>query len=81
MSINFYPCRTKMSDEIRECTAQRQLRVLQSYCSSCIYRIFEDTHVHECHTCEVRQGMQKILKKKTATPRESVESEEILGVC
>ena len=79
MSVNFYPSREKMSEEIKLCTTQKRLDTLQSFCGSCIYRIFEENHVYVCHSCEVQQGKNKIVKSRT--PREQVEDEEILGVC
>ena len=41
MIANFYPCRNRMSREIEQCTSLQNLERLLSFCSSCIYRIFE----------------------------------------
>lgn len=60
MSINFYPNRKKMSREIGICIVLKRRDVLESFCSSCIFRIFENTEVRECFACEVQQGMNII---------------------
>ncbi len=60
MSINFYPHKKKMSREIGICIVLKRRDVLESFCSSCIFRIFENTEVRECFACEVQQAMNVI---------------------
>jgi hypothetical protein len=60
VGINFYPNRKKMSREIGLCIVLKRQDVLESFCSSCIYQIFENAQVRECFACEVRQGMNSI---------------------
>jgi len=40
--VNFYPCRNRISKELEQCTSLQNLERLLSFCSSCIYRIFEE---------------------------------------
>lgn len=60
VSVNFYPNRKKMSREIGICIVLKRREVLESFCSSCIFRIYENMEVRECFACEVRQGMNII---------------------
>jgi len=60
VSINYYPNRKKMSREIGLCIVLKRRDVLESFCSSCIFHIFENTEVRECFSCEVQQGMNII---------------------
>ncbi len=41
MIVNFYPCQNRISKELEQCTSLQNLERLLSFCSSCIYRIFE----------------------------------------
>lgn len=71
VSINIYPNRKKMSREIGLCIVLKRQEVLESFCSSCIFKIFENAEVRECFSCEVQQGMNIIgqdSKKNMATP-------------
>lgn len=68
MSINFYPCRIKMSKEIGRCIAMEQLDTLLSFCNSCIYRIFEKAQVNECYTCEVQQAVRELERDVHEAP-------------
>lgn len=72
MSVNFYPNRKKMSREIGVCIVLKRREVLESFCSSCIFRIFENAAVRECFSCEVRQAMNVIVQenKKNTMPSE-----------
>jgi hypothetical protein len=70
VSVNFYPNRKKMSREIGVCIVLKRRDVLESFCSSCIFRIFENAAVRECFSCEVRQAMNVIVQenKKNTMP-------------
>ena len=70
-----------MSEEIAQCTALQKLETLTSFCSCCVYRIFDNTQVQECHACEVRQGITILVKKrKRSEPAPAFENGELLGV-
>jgi len=59
-----------MSREIGVCIVLKRRDVLESFCSSCIFRIFENAAVRECFSCEVRQAMNVIVQenKKNTMP-------------
>ncbi len=42
MIVNFCPSRNRISKELERCTSVENLERLLSFCSSCIYRIFEE---------------------------------------
>jgi hypothetical protein len=60
VSINFYPNRKKMSREIGICIVLKRQEVLESFCSSCIFKIFENAAVRECFACEVQHAKNVI---------------------
>lgn len=78
MSINFFPLREQMLQEIERCVSHAKLDTLLSFCNSCIYKLYGSAITPECRTCHVHQGAAKIRKR---TRRAPVEGEELLGVC
>jgi len=81
VSVNFYPNRKTMSREIGVCIVLKRREVLESFCSSCIFRIFENAAVRECFSCEVRQAMNVIVQenKKNTMPSGQGELESGTG--
>ncbi len=89
VTVNFYPCRNRMSREIDECTSLQNLERLLSFCSSCIYRIFEqakgmDTvpmaYSREAHYMNnTNQNLDFNIER--AGMRELAESGKLLNVC
>jgi hypothetical protein len=49
--MNVYPCRGRISGKIEQCTSVEKLETLLSFCSGCIYRIFEEARGMNTMTC------------------------------
>ena len=78
MSVSFFPSRESMYKEIQLWIATNKVDMLMSLCNCCTYKELDCTTVHQCRSCFVRKG---IIKLSRVEQRESVEDEELLGVC
>lgn len=54
--MTVYPCRSKISREIDQCTSVEKLETLMGFCSGCIYRIFEEAQGMNIVCHDVRPG-------------------------
>jgi len=67
-----------MYKEIQLWIAMNKLDMLMSLCNCCTYKAHEYTTGHQCRSCIVRKGINKLARLEK---REPVEGEELLGVC
>ena len=78
MSVSFFPSRDTMYKEIQLWITMNKLEMLMSLCNCCTYQALDCTSMHQCRSCIVRKGIDKIARSEK---REPVEGEELLGVC
>ncbi len=43
MIVNFYPCKNRMARALEQCASPKDLERIVSFCSTCIYRVFEES--------------------------------------
>jgi hypothetical protein len=84
MSFSFFPSRNNMIKEVDQWIVLKRVDMLMSLCNCCVYKMFDMGH--ECRSCRVRRGIQRIARLRSSEirrseRRERVEGEELLGVC
>ena len=42
MIVNVYPCKNRVARALEQCNSARDLERIISFCSTCIYRVFEE---------------------------------------
>ena len=78
MSLGFFPSRESIAKEVQLWIATNKLEMLLNLCNCCTYKACENTAAHQCRSCNVRKGINKLARVET---REITEGEELLGVC
>lgn len=82
MGISFFPSRNNMIKEVDQWIVLNKIDMLMSLCNCCLYKMFD--MAHECRSCRVRSGINRIAKQAgpvlSKSEREP-EGEELLGVC
>jgi hypothetical protein len=78
MGLAFFPSRDNMMKEIKQWVALRRVEMLHSLCNCCTYKQFDYTMSRDCRSCSVLAGIHKLVHEKK---RETVECDELLGVC
>jgi len=78
VSMNVYPCRNRISKEIEQCTSVEKLETLLSFCSGCIYRIFEEARGMNTVTMTCSRAADAVLINGI---RQLVDNEKLLNLC
>jgi hypothetical protein len=60
MDVKFYLLKERMVNEVDKCIALGRLDTLIGFCSSCLYKVFEDSPLSECHECKIYQGIKML---------------------
>ena len=81
MIANFYPCRNRMSREIEQCTSLQNLERLLSFCSSCIYRIFEQAQGMDVVPITYSGEPNNRNNMLTAGMRDLADRERVFNIC
>lgn len=74
--MNVYPCRSRISRELEQCTSVERLETLLSFCSGCIYRIFEEARGMNTMTCS--RATDAALMNRIG---QLADNEELLDLC
>ena len=77
MSVSYFPSRESMYKDIQLWIAANKLETLLSLCNFCTYKALDCTAAHQCRSCHVRRGINKLVHAETC---ERVEGDELLGV-
>jgi hypothetical protein len=78
VSINVYPCRSKISKEIEQCTSVEKLETLLSFCRGCIHRIFEEAQGMNIVPMTCNRAAAAVLIGEI---RQFSDNERLLNVC
>jgi hypothetical protein len=73
MSVNFNPLRERMSKEIDQCIAIRNMDTLLSFCNSCISSRLPKRFAYECQNCKVQRAIAELSSKKRIHEHEDEE--------
>ncbi len=76
--MNVYPCRSRISKEIEQCTSVEKLETLLSFCSGCIYRIFEEARGMTTVTMTCSRAADAVLLDGI---RQLADNEKLLNLC
>ncbi len=75
--MSVYPCRSKILKELEQCTSVEKLETLLSFCSGCIYRIFEEAQGMNSVTMTCSRAADAVLINGI---RQLADSEELLNL-
>lgn len=76
--MNVYPCRGRISRELEQCASVEKLETLLSFCSGCIYRIFEEARGMNTVTMTCNKAANAVLMNEI---RQHADNEKLLSLC